>query len=81
MVPFRGKEQIDVGANRCWRICIDKHAIHGNILAAGNHIVAGMDEINSEVNRVTLNNTSVISRHFVSLLVRLLNSKRICPLL
>jgi hypothetical protein len=48
------------------RFCADEHAIHGNILAAGNQVVPGMDKIHPEVHWDTLDNSSVACCHQLS---------------
>ena len=58
MVPSR-KNKIYMGTDRSRRVCVDEHAIHGNISAAGNHVITGMNKIYSEINRGTSNKTSV----------------------
>ena len=45
------KYKIHMSTNGRRRICIDEHTIHGDILAAGNHVIPGMDIIYSEINR------------------------------
>ena len=60
MITLSRKYQVHVSPYRGWRISINEHAIHGNILAAGNHVISGMDKIHSEINRVALDNPSVV---------------------
>ena len=63
MLALCRKYQVHVCAHRGRRIRIYEHAIHGNISAAGNHVIPGMDEIHSEVHRETPDNTPVAACH------------------
>jgi hypothetical protein len=58
-----GKYHLDVRAYRGRGLRIDKHAVHGNVPAAGNQVVTRMDEIHPEVNRKTLDYPSVAGCH------------------
>jgi len=63
MATLNRKYHIHVSACRGRGLCVDEHPIHRNILAAGNQIIACMDEINSEVDGKTLDNSSVACCH------------------
>ena len=66
MFVLGGKYEIHMRPHRGRGTCIDEHSIHGNILAAGNHVIAGMDEIHSEIYWKALNKPSVAGCHPLS---------------
>jgi hypothetical protein len=77
MMALNRKNDIDMGPDRGRRLRTDEHTIHGDILAAGNHVVPGMDEIYSEIYRETLNNSSITRCHLVSPIFKVMVFKKL----